>query len=103
MALTSAVSWGLVPVGLKLGLETGDQRWMMLSLVTLMIGYWFHLPLLQGSLGYAIVVTSALTQLLALAAAFFWFGEVVTVNKVVGIVFALGAIIAFSLPNNPNA
>lgn len=102
-ALSASACWGLVPIGMKLSIETGDQRWMMLSLVTLMMGYWFQFPLLQNELGYAIVVTSAFTQLLAVSSAFLWFDETLTVNKTVGIALSLGAIIAFSLPSSPRS
>ncbi len=99
-AFMAAACWGLVPLGLKLGIESGDQRWTMLAFISLAAGYYCQLPILQESMGYAIVVTSAFTQLVALGIAFLWFGEVLNANRIAGIFLSLGAIVAFSLPEN---
>ena len=98
IAVAASACFGLSTVMFKHGVDTADQRFTMAAAAILFAGYGFYLQLLQGSMASAIVVTSMLSQVIALGAAFFVFKEAITTAKGIGIVLATSAIIAFSLP-----
>lgn len=97
-AVPSAACFALSTFVFKHGIDTGDQRFTMAASAILFAGYAFYLQLLQGSMASAVVLTSMLSQIFALMLAFLWFQEPVTFNKGLGLVLALGATLAFSMP-----
>lgn len=102
-ACFAALCFAISTLALKNGVISGDQRFTMAAFAMLSLGYVFYVRLMEGALSEAIVLTSMLSQIIALVLAFIWFDETFTINKAVGIILALGATLAFALPENPKA
>ncbi|MEM9128911.1 MAG: hypothetical protein AAGA97_04235 [Pseudomonadota bacterium] len=102
-AFVAAICFATTTISLRMGYDTGDQRYTLFAFVMLSSGYLFMMPLIGDSLSYASVIVSALTQILALGYALGWLQEPVSGARVFGIVCSLAAIIAFSLPSNSNS
>lgn len=102
-AFAAALCFATTTISLRMGYDTGDQRYTLFAFVMLSSGYLFMVPLIGESLSYASVIVSALTQLLALSYAFGWLQEPVSGARILGIACSLAAIIAFSLPSNSNS
>ncbi len=96
--LAASICFGLSTPAFKIGIETGDQRFTIGAFAVLSLGYVFFVQILASSMISAVVLTSMLSQAIAIAYGLVWLQEPLSVNRGIGMALALAATIAFSLP-----
>lgn len=77
---------------------SGDHRWMSAAFALLVVSYIPYLSLLGHSISATVVATSMLSQTFVLLVGFTFYNEPLTAIRIIGLVAALVATIAFSLP-----
>ncbi|MEM6410178.1 MAG: hypothetical protein AAF683_01425 [Pseudomonadota bacterium] len=87
----------------KTSVDTGDHRWLVGAIALLVVSYIPFLTLLGQSMSATIVATSMMGQIIALVIAFAVYGEALTLIRVLGLVAAVIAIVAFALPATPKS
>ena len=96
--MLAAAFFSASTTALRIGIENGDARYPVAAFAALSVGYLFYIQVLAASMISAVILVSMLSQIATVAIALTYFQEELSPNKVYGILFAVCATAAFSLP-----